>query len=118
MKDVPDKLKPIFRPSIQPYLMSLFRGDPAKLAAAYPGPILVVSGSTDIQIPQGDGERLISANPKARHVVITGMNHILKPVESKAAAHPGPGLFRSNPPAPSELVPELVAFLKRSLGEK
>ena len=58
VKDVPDKLKPLFRPSVQPYLIGLFRGDPAKLAAAYPGPLLVISGSTDIQVAEVDGDRL------------------------------------------------------------
>ena len=117
-KNVPDKLRPYFRPSVQPYLMSLFRHDPAKLTAAYPGPILVVSGSTDIQIPEGDGERLAGANPKARHVVINGMNHILKPVESKERQIQIPTYSDASLPLHPRLVPQLSAFLKESLGGK
>jgi uncharacterized protein len=118
VKDVPEKLRPIFRPSVQPYLMGLFRGDPAKLAAAYPGPLLVISGSTDIQVAELDGRRLTESNPKARHVIITGMNHVLKPVESKVRLIQIPAYSDPSLPLHPKLVPEVAAFLKESFGGK
>jgi uncharacterized protein len=118
VKNVPDKLKSLFRPSVQPYLIGLFRGDPAKLAAAYPGPLLVISGSTDIQVAEVDGDRLASSHREARHVVIAGMNHILKPVESKVRLIQI--LTYSDPSLPlhAKLVPEVAGFLKESLAGK
>jgi pimeloyl-ACP methyl ester carboxylesterase len=118
VKDVPAKLKALFRPSVQPYLIGLFKHDPAKLAADFPGPHLVVSGSSDIQVPASDGKRLAGENPKAKWVTIEGMNHILKPVANtnrvvQVLTYTDPSL-----PLHPKLVPEVVAFLKESLGGK
>jgi pimeloyl-ACP methyl ester carboxylesterase len=118
VKDVPAKLRPLFRPSVQPYLIGLFRGDPAKLAAAYPGPLLAVSGTTDIQVAERDGELLVRCHPQARHVVIDGMNHILKPVKSEVRliqvlTYNDPSL-----PLHPKLVPDVAAFLKDALAGK
>jgi pimeloyl-ACP methyl ester carboxylesterase len=118
VKDVPDKLKALFRPSVQPYLIGLFRGDPAKLAAGYPGPLLVISGSTDIQVAELDGKRLSESSPKARHVVIPGMNHILKLVESKVRLIQIPAYMDPSLPLHPRLVPEVSHFLKESLVGK
>jgi pimeloyl-ACP methyl ester carboxylesterase len=116
VKEVPDKLKPLFRPSVQPYLIGLFRGDPAKLAAAYPGPLLAISGSTDIQVKEVDGQRIADANRRARHVVITGMNHVLKPVEGTARLVQIPSYMDPALPLHPKLVPAVAAFLRQSLG--
>jgi pimeloyl-ACP methyl ester carboxylesterase len=118
VKDVPDKLKFIFRPSVQPYLLSLFKHDPAKLAAEYPSRLLVISGSTDIQVPTADGKRLAGDNSRARWVTIEGMNHILKPVATTDRAVQVPSYTDAALPLHPKLVGEVVAFLKPAVGEK
>ncbi|NVJ46579.1 MAG: alpha/beta hydrolase, partial [Cytophagia bacterium] len=41
-------------------------------------PILVIAGSTDLQVTVEDAQRLQIANPNAELKVIDGMNHVLK----------------------------------------
>lgn len=74
----PEALAAVFRPSVQPYLMSWLPLDPAKLAADYGGPILIVQGDHDIQIPISDAERIAAAQPRAELARFEGMNHVLK----------------------------------------
>ena len=78
--DTPPELAALFRDSVQPYLVSWFAYDPAEAVAALKIPILLVYGTTDIQIPAAYGERLAAASESAELVVIDGMNHVLKMV--------------------------------------
>ena len=71
-------LRTLFRPSVQPYMISWFRYDPLKEIAKLEIPILIIQGSTDIQVSQQDATILAEANPNAEKKIIAGMNHILK----------------------------------------
>jgi pimeloyl-ACP methyl ester carboxylesterase len=118
VKDVPKGLASLFRPSVQPFLISAFKHDPAKLVAEFSGPVLVVSGSTDIQVSSADAKRLGGGNAKAKVVTVDGMNHVLKVVEGthrvlQLASYSDPTL-----PLHPKLVPELAVFLKETLGGK
>jgi pimeloyl-ACP methyl ester carboxylesterase len=73
-------LMPLFRPSVQDYLLSLFAIDPAKEIARLTMPILIASGTSDVQVPVAEGDILARAAPKARRLIITDMNHVLKSV--------------------------------------
>ena len=83
---VPPALMALFRPSVQPYLISWFRYDPAKEAAKLQVPVLVVQGTTDIQVSEQDARLLAAADPRAKLVIVNGMNHVLKLVPSDMAA--------------------------------
>jgi len=71
-------LMPLFRPSVQPFFISLLAVDPAALIRDYPGPVLVVQGTTDLQTTAADAERLGAARPGVQVRMIEGMNHVLK----------------------------------------
>lgn len=81
VSDTPTELAALFRDSVQPYLVSWFAYDPVESVAALDAPILLVYGTTDIQIPVSNGERLAAASDSAELEVIDGMNHVLKMVE-------------------------------------
>jgi uncharacterized protein len=68
----------MFRASIQPYLISWFRYDPAMALADLMIPILIVQGTADLQVNVEDANRLAFANPQAQLLVLEGMNHVLK----------------------------------------
>ncbi|MFZ4606680.1 MAG: alpha/beta hydrolase [Caulobacter sp.] len=68
----------LFRPNIQPFLMVMFRQEPAKLAAAYKGPILILQGDADIQVSVADANLLKTAQPAATLVILPGVNHTLR----------------------------------------
>lgn len=77
---VPPALAMVFRPSVQPYLLSWLPIDPAEELAKLKVPVLIVQGSTDIQVMVEDAQRLARAHPSAKLVIIDGMNHVLKEV--------------------------------------
>ncbi len=108
---VPQIGQALFRQSVQPYLVSWFRYDPARVLAELEAPSLVVQGTTDLQVPVSDGERLAAAGKHVTLARIEGMNHVLKaaPAEQAAnlAAYSDPAL----PLAPG-LAQALRSFLK------
>ena len=95
--DPPAALAALYRSSVQPYLISWFRYDPAKSIAALTVPVLIVQGTTDLQVSVDDAKRLAAANPKAKLLLIEGMNHVLKEVppdrEKQMASYSDPKLL-------------------------
>jgi alpha-beta hydrolase superfamily lysophospholipase len=77
---VPQQLLVVFRPSVQPYMISWLPIDPAQEVGRLTVPVLVVQGTTDIQVTTGDAERLATGHPRATLEMIEGMNHVLKEV--------------------------------------
>jgi len=78
VSDVPPGLMPAFHPSVQPYLISWFKYDPAREIAAVRVPAAIVQGTADVQVRRVDADDLHAALPSARFVVVEGMNHVLK----------------------------------------
>lgn len=76
--DVPQMLQSLFRPSVQPYMISWLKYDPQKEIAKLNMPVLIVQGTTDIQVTVSEADKLANANKKATKQIIEGMNHILK----------------------------------------
>lgn len=83
----PPALAALFRPSVQPYLISWLPLDPAALLAAYDGPVMIGQGTTDIQTTLEDADTLAAAQPRARLVRWDGVNHLLKIAPSDRAAN-------------------------------
>ncbi|WP_437591670.1 alpha/beta hydrolase [Sorangium sp. So ce1000] len=86
----------LFRPSVQPYIISWMKHDPAAEIAAVTAPTLVLQGTTDIQTKVEDAERLAGARPDAALVIVEGMSHTLKEATlsnaSQNAAYADPSL--------------------------
>jgi uncharacterized protein len=76
--NVPGDLFVLFRPSVQPYLISWFGYDPAVEIAKVRIPVTIVQGTADVQVTMTDAQALLHADPSARFVTIDGMNHMLK----------------------------------------
>ncbi len=81
-EQVPDALHVLFRPSVQPYLISLFQQDPASAFAKTTAPALIIQGTHDIQVGQADAEALQRAREDAELALIPGMNHVLRIVST------------------------------------
>jgi len=75
---VPPMLQSIFRPSVQPYMISWFKYDPCREISKLKIPVLIIQGSTDLQVSANDAESLQKAKPDAELEIIDGMNHVLK----------------------------------------
>jgi pimeloyl-ACP methyl ester carboxylesterase len=89
-------LLPLFAPQVQGFLIDVFAYDPAALAAAFRGPVLIVQGERDLQVSVADARSLAAAQPKAKLALIPGMNHVLKAAPDdkagNAATYANPGL--------------------------
>jgi pimeloyl-ACP methyl ester carboxylesterase len=68
----------LFRPSVQPYLISWYKYDPAAEIAKVTIPVLIVQGTTDLHVNVTDANRLAEADPHAKLAIIQGMNHVLR----------------------------------------
>ncbi|UKN00604.1 alpha/beta hydrolase [Paracrocinitomix mangrovi] len=74
----PGVLAELFHPSVQPFLISWMKYDPAKQAAKLKVPLLIINGTTDIQVTVEQAEKLQAAQKDAKYAIISNMNHILK----------------------------------------
>lgn len=83
---VPPALFALYRPSVQPYLISWFRYVPAKEVAALTVPVLIAQGTTDLQVDTTEALALLRARPGANYLQVKGMNHVLKLVTGDLAA--------------------------------
>ena len=109
--DAPAELAALYRPGVQPYLVSWFRLDPARELAKVAAPVLIVQGTTDLQIAVDDAERLAAARPDAELMVVDGMNHILKDAPPDRAANLATYADPSRPLS-AAVVPAIARFLK------
>ena len=73
-------------------------------------PILILSGTKDIQVPIDDAIALHEANPKSKLVLIDNMNHVLKTItkdEDNLISY-----YSADYPLPSELVTLILEIVK------
>jgi uncharacterized protein len=112
VNNVPQMLYSLFRPSIQPYLISWFKYNPQTEIAKLKIPILIVQGTTDIQVSVKDADELASANLNSEKIIIDGMNHILK--ESDLDRQKNIATY-SNPELPLKdgLIDAISKFIKK-----
>ena len=114
--NVSSELMMLFRPSVQPYMMSWFKYDPRVEIANLDVPVLILQGTTDLQVSVENAELLAEANPGARLRIIANMNHILKeaPIDPQAnvTTYSDPEL----PLAPGFLQ-EIISFVKECCAD-
>ncbi|WP_132279736.1 alpha/beta fold hydrolase [Neorhizobium sp. JUb45] len=108
--DIPPELAALYRRSVQNYLTSWLPLDPVRELAKLSCPILIVQGTSDLQISMDDAKLLAAASPTARLVAVEGMNHVLK------SSPPGRRenlLSYNNPDLPlaDHLVPAIADFI-------
>lgn len=106
----PPGLDALFRPSVQPYLASWLRYDPAVELATFGKPTLVVQGTTDVQASVADARALAASRPGIELVLIEGMNHVLKPVTG-GPAEQAPSYGDPTLPLAPGLVDAVVGFV-------
>ena len=107
----PTVLPMLFRASVLPYLVSWFKYDPAVEIAKLEIPVMIVQGTTDIQISMVDAKALAAAKPTARFLVVEGMNHILKEVSGDRMAQL-PKYGDSTLAVVPKLLDEIAAFVR------
>jgi len=112
--EVRPELESLFRPSVQPFLISLFRYDPGVEISRLEIPVLIVNGSHDLQASVEEAHLLAAARPEAGLRIIEGVNHVLKraPADPQGnfATYGDPSL-----PLDQELLEAVGGFLRATL---
>ena len=107
---VPKQVFSLFRPSVQPYMISWLKYDPQAEIKKLNIPVMILQGTTDIQVSTEDAQLLFNANNKAEYHLIKGMNHIFKEAEEdrtkNIATYSDPDL-----PIKKELVDDITGFV-------
>jgi predicted alpha/beta hydrolase len=109
-KAIPAPLEALFHESGQPYLRSWMKYDPQVEIRKLKIPVLIIQGTTDLQVGVQNAERLKKGCRHAKVNLVTGMNHVLKqaPIERQEnfSTYNNPTL-----PLSGGLIPEMVAFI-------
>ena len=111
--DPPKELAALFRPSVQPFLISKFKYSPAKELAKLTIPVLIVQGTTDLQTMVKDAKVLAAAKKDANLVIIEGMNHTLR--KASTDAEQKKAYFDTSLPLAPMLTEEIATFLRQTL---
>jgi len=104
------KLSSLFRPSVQPYMISWFKYDPQEEIARLSIPILILQGDNDIQVGVKEAELLKKAYPNAEYEVISKMNHILKIIDGDMNANLK-SYYQEDIPVSKELIKLISKFI-------
>jgi pimeloyl-ACP methyl ester carboxylesterase len=110
--EIPPPLMALFRPSVQPYLISWLPIDPAKAIAAVKAPLLIMQGTTDVQVNMEDARLLAAARPDAGFVLLEGANHVLKIAPADRVANIATYADPTLPLAPG-VIPALMTFIDK-----
>ncbi|WP_109298820.1 alpha/beta hydrolase [Aquimarina sp. AU474] len=109
---VPPFLAALFRPEIQGYLKSFISYNPQEEIKKLNIPILIIQGSTDIQITTEEAKKMGEANRRAKLILIDEMNHVLKRVSAdinkNLATYSNPNL-----PLHEDLMPHIIDFITK-----
>lgn len=77
----------LFRPSVQPYMVSWVELNPSAEIAKLKTPVLIIQGTHDLQVPTSEADLLHKAQPASQLAVMEGMNHILRKCEPDRASN-------------------------------
>ena len=104
-------LESIFRPGVQPFMLSWMKYEPVEQLKELDIPVLIIHGTQDLQVDEQEARNLHEAKPDSELVIVENMNHVLREIKgddlenSKSYNEPGRPLH-------PELVPTLVNFIK------
>jgi hypothetical protein len=102
----------LFRPSVQPYMISWFKHDPQLEISKLNIPILITQGDNDLQVSVSDAKLLAASNNKSSLKIIPGMNHVLKVTSTDALENQ---MSYGNPDLPisTDLLQSIIEFIKK-----
>ncbi|MFO1442561.1 alpha/beta hydrolase [Bacillus sp. Bva_UNVM-123] len=113
VQTVSAEIQNLFRPSVQPYMISWLKINPQEQIQKLDCPVLIMNGNQDIQVPVTDAEALYAVKKDANFFVIEGMNHVLKEApedrEGNLATYSKPDL-----PLAKGLMDNIIEFLKEN----
>ncbi|MEP6950711.1 MAG: alpha/beta fold hydrolase [Ginsengibacter sp.] len=110
---IPAGLESVFRPSIQPYMISWLKYSPVVEIKKLRCQVLILQGTCDVQIKIEDAENLHNANKKSTLDTIPLMTHTLKNAEAGCKDENSKTYHDPSLPLNKELVNDMVNFIKK-----
>lgn len=111
VQHVPKMLFALFRPSVQPYIISWFHYNPQTEIQKLTIPVLILQGTNDLQVTVDDANLLAKSHPKAKLVLIKNMNHVFRIVEGDRKANLA--TYITADPISTELITTIATFVNR-----
>lgn len=74
--EYPQALASVFSIDIQPFMMNWMQYNPTEVINELKIPVLIVNGTKDLQVSEGEAKLLKEANEKAQLQIIENMNHV------------------------------------------
>ena len=110
--DVNPLLQSLFAEHNQRFLIEWIQLNPAREIAKLKMPVLIINGTTDLQVSENEAKILHKANPNSELFIIENMNHVFKTVTNFNDNYRS----MNNPDLPinEELVPIIVKFLLKN----
>lgn len=106
-------LAPIFRKSIQPFMISWMKYDPVVEIKKLDIPVLIINGDKDLQVPESEANLLHEAKPEAEFKIISNMNHVLKEISGEGKLDTNAISYRDPKiPLSDDLVETILNFIK------
>lgn len=104
-------LEMIFRPSVQPFILSWMQYNPQEQIKKLNMPVLLINGNNDLQVEEDQAKKLQEAKTEAELVILEKMNHVFREIEGdeleNSKTYNNPGL-----PLHPDLTPVIVKFIK------
>ena len=113
VEKVPFYLAALYRPSVQPYLISWFAYNPAEEIAKLSIPTLILQGDKDIQVDTEEADKLHAAQPASSLYIIKDMNHVLKHCDTMQQIAQLATYSKPELPIKPELISHIVEFVKK-----
>ena len=104
-------LESIFRPSVQPFILSWMQYNPKEEIAKLEMPVLIINGNKDLQVMPSEAEALKASNPEAELLILDNMNHVFRKIEGSELEN-SKSYNEPNLPLHPELVPAIAEFIK------
>lgn len=104
-------LASIFRPAIQPFILTWMQYDPKVEVAKLDMPVLIINGDKDLQVQLTEAELLKKAKPEAQYLIMPRMNHVFKEIKGDDLEN-SKSYNEYNRPVMPELIQEIAAFVK------
>ena len=105
-------IRQLFRPSVQPYLISWMKYDPAAQLKLLTIPVLIIQGKRDVQVLVQDAETLKTALPAAQLVLFDTMNHGFKDVKTNSTQEAMASYDKPDEPLTPGLATTIARFVK------
>jgi uncharacterized protein len=114
VENINPMLNALFRPSVQPYLISWFKYNPQTELKKLNIPSLILQGTNDLQVKTEDAELLSKSAPNTTLAIVRNMNHVLKMIEPGDKKHNLESYNNPDLPISAEMMDWIKSFIPPS----